>query len=197
MCYTRIYNIYQKIKRRCYDQDDPKYYIYGGKGIIMCEEWLNDFINFYNWSIVNGYNDNLTIDRKNSNDNYCPENCRWVDIVTQNNNTSRNVFVEINGETKTLAQWANLYGLKYDLVWKRYQKGLIGEKLIEPPSIKKIHSHIIIEDAFGKHEFKSQTEAAKYLNLSLQTINNYLKDNYGKKRNDFKIYRKEKADESN
>lgn len=84
--HTRIYRIWKGIKNRCYNPKANNYKYYGGRGIAVCEEWLNDFIAFYNWAKANGYNDNLTIDRINTNGNYEPLNCRWADTKTQYDN---------------------------------------------------------------------------------------------------------------
>ena len=81
----RLYRIYYKIKRRC-NRPNVKYY--SSKGVKLCEEWNNDYYSFYNWAMNNGYKDNLSIDRIDTNGNYCPENCRWVDSIVQNRNKS-------------------------------------------------------------------------------------------------------------
>lgn len=81
---TRIYQIWANIKYRCFNSNCSAYKDYGGKGITICDEWL-DFMNFYNWAINNGYSDNLTIDRIDVNGNYEPDNCRWV---TKSENTA-------------------------------------------------------------------------------------------------------------
>lgn len=86
MTHTRIYHIWYNMKRRCYNPKDRNYKNYGGRGIKVCDEWLNDFQAFYDWAMSNGYSDDLTIDRINVNGNYEPTNCRWATIAEQQAN---------------------------------------------------------------------------------------------------------------
>lgn len=83
---TRLYSIWSNMKTRCTNPNAPNYKFYGGKGVSICEEWRHDFRSFYDWSVTNGYEDGLTIDRKDSEGDYCPENCRWI---TQSENATR------------------------------------------------------------------------------------------------------------
>ena len=121
---TRIYGIWTDMKQRCLNKNSVAYKWYGGCGVTICDEWKNDFMNFYNWAINNGYKEDLTLDRIDSKGNYEPENCRWADSYTQLNNTSRNHYVTIDGETRTISQWARFIGCKPMAIHRRIMKGI-------------------------------------------------------------------------
>ncbi len=82
---TRLYRIWKRMRSRCNNPNNDRYEYYGARGISICSEW-DEFINFYNWSMKHGYNDELTIDRIDVNGNYEPSNCRWADWSTQQKN---------------------------------------------------------------------------------------------------------------
>lgn len=115
-CNTRLYKIWGSMKRRCYNVKDKRYTDYGGRGIAVCSEWRNDFMSFYNWSMANGYNDNLTIDRIDVNGNYEPSNCRWATHKQQARNRRNNKLYTLNGVTKCLAEWCEILGLNYHTI---------------------------------------------------------------------------------
>ena len=85
---TRLYPIWASIKKRTLNLKTVDYINYGGRGITICDEWKNDFMSFYNWAILNGYEENkgLSIDRIDNDGNYCPENCRWTTRTIQSRN---------------------------------------------------------------------------------------------------------------
>jgi hypothetical protein len=122
------------MNQRCFNKNNPGYFKYGGRGITVCQEWQNSFDEFYNWSVKNGYNDDLTIDRINNNGNYTPDNCRWVTYHTQNNNTRANRLITFKGETMTMAQWANKINIHYSALEQRLnQLGWSVEKALTTP----------------------------------------------------------------
>lgn len=128
----RLYKIWGDMKRRCLNPNHNRYPDYGGRGITVCEEWKNDFKNFYDWAIDYGYDDTLTIDRIDFNGNYEPSNCRWSDMKTQGNNRRNNIFLNYQGKEMLLADVATILDLSYDCLLKRYQRGDRGEKLFRP-----------------------------------------------------------------
>lgn len=118
------------MKSRCLKKTNKSYQKYGGKGITICDEWLS-YENFYNWSIVNGYNDILTLDRIDNNGNYEPSNCRWVDVKTQVRNRSITVKTLFHGKEIPIAELAEKYGVDYRLVKARYYRGFKNDELIK------------------------------------------------------------------
>lgn len=88
--YPRLYRIHQSMKSRCYYVKNKCYKYYGGRGISICDEWLESFNSFALWALSNGYDDSLTIDRIDVNSNYCPQNCRWITNAEQQKNKQKN-----------------------------------------------------------------------------------------------------------
>lgn len=120
--------VLNSMKQRCYNENDKGFKYYGGRGISICNEWLNDFKAFYNWAIENGYKSGLSIDRIDVNDNYTPKNCRFVSMEIQNVNKKSNVFIEYKGETRTLSEWCEKLNLKYSTTYMRLNRGWNIEK---------------------------------------------------------------------
>lgn len=137
LCNTRLYNIYEKMKSRCYTKSCREYSLYGGRGITICNEWLDDFTNFHNWAMENGYRDDLTIDRIDVNGNYEPSNCRWATWKMQQNNRRNNKFITYKGITMTLSQWSDEIGIAQDTLGARLLNGWSVEKALTTPLLKK------------------------------------------------------------
>lgn len=118
---SRIYNIWIKIKNRCFNPKNVAYKDYGGRGITMCSEWFNDFESFNNWSIKNGYTNKLQIDRIDNNGNYDPSNCRWVTEEINANKRRSTFYIDVSGDKKPLKYYLRSIGLahKYSLFYRR------------------------------------------------------------------------------
>lgn len=130
---TRLYNIWKNMLGRCNNQNRQNYKRYGGRGIIVCDEW-RDFRNFNVWAIANGYKNDLQIDRIDNNGNYCPENCRWVTNKENANNTRNNRIITLNGISKTLQEWADETQINRKTISDRIDKGWTIERaLTEKP----------------------------------------------------------------
>lgn len=127
---TRLYTIWRSMKQRCYNKNNIRYKHYGGRGVAVCDEWLNDFMTFYTWAVSHGYDDNLTIDRIDVNKNYEPNNCRWLTLPQQNRNTRRNRYFTINGVTKCLKDWCIQYNVPYSTVQHRLKQGSTIEEAL-------------------------------------------------------------------
>lgn len=129
---NRLSRIYGNMKDRCCNPNSPSYKYYGGRGIMICNEWLNKeivkypstkgWLAFEKWSLENGYKDNLTIDRIDTNKGYSPDNCRWVSMKEQSNNTRRNIRIDYQGKSKTLAEWCDELELPYSEIHLRIYK---------------------------------------------------------------------------
>lgn len=134
---TKLYKVFLQMNQRCYNPNDSAYKNYGGRGIITCPEWKGgeNFINFQKWALSNGYEEGLTLERVNVNRNYQPDNCKWATRIEQANNKRNNAFLEINGVTKTFAQWSKEYNLTRSLIRDRIRLGWIGEELLRPANI--------------------------------------------------------------
>lgn len=119
---SRLYKEYLNMKSRCMTASATGYQHYGGRGIVVCDEWLQSFENFRDWSLNNGYRDDLTLDRIDVNGNYEPKNCRWITIQQQLENTRRNVFVMVEDEKMIITKALKKLGLSYGKFRWRRQK---------------------------------------------------------------------------
>ena len=108
---------------------------YGQRGIRVCPEWEN-YQNFREWAKRSGYTKGLSIDRIDVDGDYCPDNCRWTDSKTQQNNRRSNIRIEYCGETRTLKEWSEILNINYQTVYSRYSRGLPIELVLKTTSLK-------------------------------------------------------------
>ena len=123
---SRLYNVWNSMKQRCFNPNCKEFKSYGGRGITMCSEWAKDFTNFKKWAEDSGYDSNAkrgqcTIDRIDVNGNYEPQNCRIATQKEQCNNTRKNIKVEIEGRFFTLNELSFVVGTSYGTLHDRYR----------------------------------------------------------------------------
>lgn len=142
MSRTKLYRVYRAMRNRCYRTKDKSYAIYGGRGITVCDEWLNSFQVFYDWSMANGYEEGLTLERKDTNKGYSPENCCWITKAEQARNRRSNHPLTYKGETKLLVDWAEEYNISFKTLSRRIRDGWDVERaLTEPAFVGKNQSY--------------------------------------------------------
>jgi hypothetical protein len=116
--------------QRCFNPNIEKYKNYGGRGITVCERWL-DFENFLSdmGEPPKGY----SLDRIDNFGNYEPDNCKWSTQEQQQNNKRNNIIIEYNGEVHTLAEWSTKLNVRYGSLWNRYKRKWSTKEMFETP----------------------------------------------------------------
>lgn len=138
MSRSKLYKKWTDIKMRCYNPKNKNFKNYGQRGIKMCEEWKNDFSSFAIWAMQNGYDDSAprgkyTIDRIDVNGDYTPENCRLVDIQTQERNKRNTYYAKYNGKNIPVAALCAELNLQYQAVYLRIVRGEPIESAVTRP----------------------------------------------------------------
>ena len=113
---SRIRSIYAGIISRCFNEEDRDYRFYGAKGVSICKDWQENPLHFEDWALANGYEDNLTIDRKDETKDYSPDNCRWITGEENARWKSTTNRIDVDGEIKTGQQWAKYLGFGPNLI---------------------------------------------------------------------------------
>lgn len=147
--YTRLYNVWSRMKERCCSPKCKRFSEYGGRGIKIHPDWM-EYLNFKKWAYENGYDEKAefmkcTLDRIDCDGNYEPANCRWVDMKTQGNNRRNNRHITYNGETHTLSEWSDILGLNTSTLYSRLKRGWTLDE-----AFKKDADHTIIHKS--KHK---------------------------------------------
>jgi len=195
---SRIYRIWRGMRDRCKNTNNHKYKDYGGRGITVCQEWDSSFEKFYKWSINNGYHDNFSIDRKDNDGIYEPDNCQWSSSGEQANNKRNNCIVEVNGVVKTLPQWAKHTGIPIEILRSRYYRyGYRGQELLDYKTPRRIQKVIAIDPGEQGHNgiciakcgVKQDDWNITYINaVDKHTLFRILETEFDKKINTFLIY---------
>ena len=204
----RLHRIFNGMKERCYNMLSKDFSTYGQCGIKICDKWILDINEFVDWALESGYSENLTIDRINVNGDYEPTNCRWITVAEQNRNKTTTVYVNYNGEKKSLMSVLKENGIKnnYSVYRNRICRyGWDIEKALSTP----IRTHIKKESIdkllnyFNNNENKKVDikDFCKENDLNIHTFRSYLSDkefmdilnknNVYRKENGFLTYEKE------
>lgn len=117
-----LYGVWRAMRDRCQNEKHEYYKNYGGRGITVCAEWINDFKAFYDWAIANGWKEGLELDRKKNNGNYEPSNCRFVTRVVNSRNRRSNLVFEYMGRSQSVAEWAEDIGIDYSVLYREIRK---------------------------------------------------------------------------
>lgn len=182
----RLKRIFRGMRNRCYNPNDKSYKSYGAKGIKICDEWLNDVNNFITWAREDsGYYDQpedtplinkLSIDRIDSNGDYCPENCQWIPFI-ENTNKDKAVWVTVNKITMHLTGWAHYFGLKYHYFINIYHKYGLKHTI---NTVRKFYYdiNITVNSVYGIYLIvdgmrKNLTEWSKYCSVHYRYFSKY------------------------
>lgn len=134
MSKSKLYRKWAGMKQRCYNNSIASFKDYGGRGIKVCNEWKDSFETFRDWALSHGYSDDLTIERIDTEKDYCPNNCMWIPFNKQQGNRRICYSFVHNGESKNLADWCRDLNLDYYMVHNRiYKLGWSFEKAISEP----------------------------------------------------------------
>ena len=133
MAGTPLYRMWHNMRTRCNYSKSDHYFSYGERGIVVCDEWEHSFEAFYEWAIQNGYKDGLSIERKDVNGNYTPENCCFIQLADQAMNKQNTRYVEFSGELRPAVLVAKEIGIAPCTFETRLRKGWTDREAIETP----------------------------------------------------------------
>lgn len=138
---TGLYKLWSAMRQRCANPKNKRYADYGGRGITVCERWL-DFSNFKS-DMGEPPTPSHTLDRKDNDGNYDPENCHWATRLEQMNNMRRNRTITAFGETKTLTEWGREVRPHKVTISRRLAKGI-------PPEVALMAGRVTVKESYGK-----------------------------------------------
>lgn len=128
MSETSLYKVWENMKTRCFNPKSNRFYRYGGRGITICDEWL-DFKSFSEWALLNGYKDGLSLERKNIDKDYEPGNCCWIPIEKQAQNKSNTVWITYQDKKMCMAEFSKIANVSINVIRNRLKKGMTGDQI--------------------------------------------------------------------
>jgi hypothetical protein len=134
---TRLYDVWAGMHKRCRGTSGIEHKRrYHDRGIRVCKEW-REFVPFMKWALANGYNEHLTIDRKDNDGHYSPTNCQFSDAIRQANNRSSSRWITFDSQTKTLREWEKSLGFHIGIIADRLRRGWSTQDAITTPQKQK------------------------------------------------------------
>lgn len=166
--FSKLYHVRYAMIERCYNQNCKAYHNYGGRGIMVCEEWLRSIDSFIQFALSHGWNSKLSIDRIDNDGDYEPDNVRFVTAKENCRNKRNQTRITIGGVTRVLADWADISGVGRATIGWRYKNGVRGDALLERPDAPVM----LTIDGIRK----PITEWAKSINIPLSTLRKRISD---------------------
>lgn len=130
-----LYRRYKKMMTRCYDPTYKDYDHYGGRGVKVCDEWVNDIHSFFEWALASGFDEKLELDKdiKGNGLLYCPEYCSWVTRLENMSTRSNSVFLEYDGEKLNVSEWSRRTGMACSTIQQRIKCGWSAKDILTKP----------------------------------------------------------------
>lgn len=135
-----VFYVWYAMVQRCHNPNHPSYCRYGAIGRTVCDEWRETPNAFVEWAHANGYEKGLSLDRIDNEKGYSPDNCRWTDRFVQQNNTRRNHYITVGGESRSISEWARIKGVRRGLILQRLKRGWSESEAVNTP-LSKRHQH--------------------------------------------------------
>lgn len=173
---TILYQKWRSMKERCFNPNYRYFNRYGGRGITVCEEWLGEqgFENFAKWAYSAGYDESKvryeqTLDRKDTDGNYCPDNCKWSNQTEQVANRSNACLItDIDGEKLTADRFDIKHNIYADMfTYRRIKKGYSASQIIS-----EWNDYLLVNNG----DYFTKTQAANYYGVCISTITKWVKD---------------------
>lgn len=139
MSYTKTHQVWSAMKERCINSSHQAFSRYGGRGIKVCQRWLESFQNFLD--DMGEPPPGMSLDRKDVDGNYEPSNCRWATDTEQANNRRNTIYVEFDGRTQSVADWAREVGIPHKTLKHRIKTGWMPEKALTMSVNKANNNH--------------------------------------------------------
>lgn len=127
----KLYGVWSSMKARCYNKNTAQYKDYGGRGVVVCEEWIDSFIVFYDWAIMNGWKEGMQLDKDLSGSKmYSPKTCIFITPKKNSNKRTSSRTIIYNGQSKTISEWADHFNISLKNLYQRLSRGWDFEKCI-------------------------------------------------------------------